>query len=143
MHLYQWVLALHVIAVIAWMAGLLYLPRLFVYHAGVKTGSESSELFKLMEKRLLRFIINPAMLFMLLSGAGLVYLNPVLLDMRYMQAKIILVLIMFGLHGFYSKARRDFEKDQNMHSAKFWKIMNEIPALLMIAVVVLVIVKPL
>jgi putative membrane protein len=143
MHLYQWVLALHVIAVIAWMAGLLYLPRLFVYHAGVKTGSESSELFKLMEKRLLRFIINPAMLFMLLSGAGLVYLNPALLDMRYMQAKIILVLIMFGLHGFYSKARRDFEKDQNMHSAKFWKIMNEIPALLMIAVVVLVIVKPL
>jgi protoporphyrinogen IX oxidase len=142
MQLYQWVLALHVISVIAWMAGLLYLPRLFVYHADTKRGSESSELFKIMEKRLLRFIVNPAMFAMLLSGAALAYLNPALLDMRYMQAKVVLVLAMFGLHGFYAKARRDFEKDQNVHSAKFWKILNEIPALLMIAVVVLVIVKP-
>jgi putative membrane protein len=142
MHLYQWVLALHVIAVIAWMAGLLYLPRLFVYHAGVKPGSESSELFKVMEKRLLRFIINPSMLVMLLSGAALIYLNPDLLNMRYMQSKIILVLAMFGLHGFYARGARDFENDRNTRSVKFWKIMNEAPAVLMIVVVVLVIVKP-
>ncbi len=142
MHLYQWVLSFHLIALIAWMAGMLYLPRLFVYHTGVAAGSEASELFKIMEKRLLRFIINPAMIATLLSGAWLLFLNPDLLQQRYMQAKLSLVLVLFALHGFFAASRRRFEKDANTRPVKFWKIMNEVPAVIMVFIVILVVVKP-
>jgi putative membrane protein len=142
MHLYQWVLAFHIIAFIAWMAGMLYLPRLFVYHAGVAKGSETSELFKVMEKRLLRFIINPAMIATWLCGIWLLILNPELLKTGYMHAKLGLVLILSALHGFYAASMKRFQKDANTRSTKFWKMMNEVPAVLMIAIVILVVLKP-
>jgi putative membrane protein len=142
MHTYQWVLAFHIIAVISWMAGMLYLPRLFVYHTQAKTGSDASEMLKVMEKRLLRFIINPAMIITLLSGATLLYLNPALLHAGYMHAKFAFVFLLFVTHGFYARARKDFERDANTRSTKFWKILNEVPTLLMIGIVIFVIVKP-
>jgi putative membrane protein len=142
MSLYQWVLALHIISMVAWMAGMLYLPRLFAYHAGVAAGSESSELFKVMEKRLLRFIINPAMIATLLCGLWLLFLNPDLLKAHYMHAKLFLVLVLFALHGFLAAARKRFEKDANTRPAKFWKVLNEVPAVIMVLIVILVVVKP-
>lgn len=142
MDIYQWVLAGHIIAMVAWMAGMLYLPRLFVYHAGAAKGSELSETFKIMERRLLRIIMNPAMILTFIFGIALFYLNPYLLEERAMQAKIILVLLMAGLHGFFARCRKAFEKDANTRSAKFYRIINEAPTLLLITIIILVVVKP-
>jgi putative membrane protein len=141
MTLYDWLKALHVIAIIAWMAGMLYLPRLFVYHANAKPGSELSETFKVMERRLLRAIINPAMAAAWIFGLWMAWEGN-LWDQRWFQAKLVLVILMSALHGLLSRWRRDFAADANRHSAKFYRMVNEVPTLLLIGIVILVIVKP-
>jgi putative membrane protein len=140
---YPWIKAVHIIAVIAWMAGMLYLPRLFVYHCGVAPGSEASEMLKVMERRLLRAIIDPAMVVALAFGLVLLAI-PGVVDWgsAWMHAKLALVLGMLALHGMFSKWRRDFAADRNNRPAKFYRIANEIPTILMIAIVLLVVAKP-
>ncbi len=137
-----WVKALHVISVIAWMAGMLYLPRLFVYHAQATPGSESSETFKVMERRLLRAIINPAMAATFIFGITMLVLQPALLREPWLHAKLLLVLVLGALHGKFSKWRREFEQDRNRTSVRTFKIMNELVTLAMIGIVILVIVRP-
>ncbi|HEX4041385.1 MAG TPA: protoporphyrinogen oxidase HemJ [Xanthobacteraceae bacterium] len=134
------------IAVIAWMAGMLYLPRLFVYHCAAEKGSVQSETFKVMERRLLRGIINPAMVATWLLGLWLAWNGP---DSRYgwfaagwLDAKLVLVLALSVLHGFLARWRREFAADNNRHSQKFYRIINEIPTVLLIAIVILAVVKP-
>lgn len=139
---YEWLKALHVIAVIAWMAGMLYLPRLFVYHAEAEKGSDKSETFKVMERRLLRAIINPAMIATLVFGLWMIWANPEILHQHWMHAKLTLVILMTGLHGALARWRKQFAADANQHSAKFYRIINEVPTVLMIAIIILVIVKP-
>ena len=140
-NLYLWLKALHVIAVIAWMAGMLYLPRLFVYHCEAAPGSPQSETFKVMERRLLRVIINPAMIVTWVVGLWLAwdsgfYRSP------WLQAKFVLVLAMSGVHGLLSRCVKDFGADRNQRSQKFYRIINEVPTALMVLIVILVIVKP-
>lgn len=144
--MYQWIKAFHIIAVIAWMAGMLYLPRLFVYHCAAEKGSVQSETFKVMERRLLRGIINPAMVATWLFGLWLAWNGP---DSRYgwfasgwLDAKLVLVLALSVLHGFLARWRRDFAADANRHSQRFYRIINEIPTVLLIAIVILAVVKP-
>jgi putative membrane protein len=139
--LYLWLKALHVIAVIAWMAGMLYLPRLFVYHCDAEIGSRQSETFKVMERRLLRAIINPAMIVTWVVGLWLVHESG-FFKAGWMHAKFVLVIAMSAIHGFYVRWVRAFAEDRNVHSQKFYRVMNEIPTLLMIGIVILVIVKP-
>jgi protoporphyrinogen IX oxidase len=136
-----WVKALHIISVIAWMAGMLYLPRLFVYHAEATKGSEASETFKLMEWRLLKAIVNPSMILVFLTGLTLVYLTG---DWRdgWWQAKFILVLGLAGLHGYFARCVRAFAEDANKRPASFYRILNEAPTILMVLIVVLAVVKP-
>jgi putative membrane protein len=139
--MYEWIKALHVIAVISWMAGMLYLPRLFVYHCEAEIGSKQSETFKVMERRLLRAIINPAMIVTWLAGiylawAGGWYRAP------WFHAKLLLVLVLSGVHGLFARWVKAFAVDKNLHNQKFYRIINEVPTLLMIGIVVLVIVKP-
>ena len=138
---YLWVKAVHVIAVISWMAGMLYLPRLFVYHAEAGAGSPQSETFKVMEKRLLRAIINPAMIVTWLAGLWLAWKGFGFMG-GWLHAKIALVVLMSAVHGYLSGAVRKFAEDRNEKSARHWRIVNEVPTLLMIAIVILVIVKP-
>jgi putative membrane protein len=138
---YLWLKAAHVVAVIAWMAGMLYLPRLFVYHCAAPPGSPQSETFKVMERRLLTAIINPAMIAVWVLGLWLAW-DSGLYRSGWLQAKFLLVLVLSGLHGHFSAATRAFAQDRNTHSARYWRIMNEAPAVLMIAIVILVIVKP-
>ncbi len=139
--MYEWIKALHVIAVISWMAGMLYLPRLFVYHCEAEIGSRQSETFKVMERRLLRAIINPAMIVTWLAGIYLAWAGHWYLS-GWFHAKLLLVLVLSGVHGFFSRCVRAFAADQNPHSQKFYRIINEVPTVLMIAIVVLVTVKP-
>lgn len=139
---YPWLMALHVISVIAWMAGMFYLPRLFAYHAEAVPGSEKSETFKIMEKRLLRIIINPAMIATFLFGGLMLWANPENLHQGWFHAKLGLVMMMTGLHGVFSRWRKDFARDGNKRPAKFYKIWNEAPVLIMIFIVILAIVKP-
>ena len=139
--LYLWLKAFHVIAVIAWMAGMLYLPRLFVYHAGVAPGSEQSETFKVMERRLLKAIINPAMGATWLLGLALVWLGD-WHSARWMWAKFILVIAMSALHGQFVRYWRDFAADRNQHSQKFYRVINEVVTVLLVVIVILVVVKP-
>src|SRR3984893_1841511 len=139
--LYLWLKALHVIAVISWMAGMLYLPRLFVYHCDAEVGSKQSETFKLMERRLLRAIINPAMIATWVLGLWLTYESG-FFKAGWLHAKLALVIAMSAIHGFNVRWVRAFAEDRNVHSQKFYRVMNEIPTLLMIAIVILVIVKP-
>jgi protoporphyrinogen IX oxidase len=144
--MYEWIKAFHIIAVIAWMAGMLYLPRLFVYHCAAEQGSVQSETFKMMERRLLRAIINPAMVATWVFGLWLAWLGP---DSRYgwfasgwLWAKIILVLALSAVHGFLARWRKDFAQDRNRHSQTFYRIINEIPTVLMVLIVLLVVLKP-
>jgi protoporphyrinogen IX oxidase len=136
-----WVKALHVISVIAWMAGMLYLPRLFVYHAEAAKGSETSETFKVMERRLLKAIVNPSMILVFLTGFTLVYLTGDWQD-GWWQAKFVLVLVLTGLHGYFARCVRSFADDRNERSARFYRFLNEAPTILMIFIVVLAVVKP-
>jgi len=139
--LYLWAKAIHVIAVIAWMAGMLYLPRLFVYHSEVPVGSPQSETFKVMERRLLRAIINPAMIVTWVFGLWLAW-KGFAFQGGWLHAKIALVLVMSGVHGYLSASVRRFAEDRNERPARHWRIVNEVPTLLMIAIVILVVVKP-
>jgi putative membrane protein len=136
-----WVKAFHVIAVIAWMAGLLYLPRLYVYHCTAEKGSKQSETFKLMERRLLQFIMTPAMIAVWASGAWLTWAMGVVND-HWLWAKFCLVLLMTAYHHALGVWRLDFAADWNTRSPRFYRIMNELPTVLMIGIVVLVVVKP-
>jgi len=139
--MYEWLKAFHVIAVIAWMAGMLYLPRLFVYHCEAEPGSKQSETFKVMERRLLKVIINPAMIAAWLLGLWLAY-DSGFFRAGWFHAKFALVIALSALHGFLSRAVKDFAADKNRRSAKFYRIINEIPAVLMVLIVILAIVKP-
>jgi protoporphyrinogen IX oxidase len=139
--MYEWIKAFHVIAVIAWMAGMLYLPRLFVYHCDAKPGSAQSETFKVMERRLLRAIINPAMIAVWALGLWLAW-DGGLYRAGWLQAKIVLVLVLSGLHGMLVRWARDFAQDHNQHSQRFYRIINEVPAVLMGVIVILAVVKP-
>ena len=136
-----WILAFHIIAVIAWMSAMLYLPRLFVYHTETQPGSESSERFKVMERRLLKGIMNPSMIAVWILGPLLAWLTGAYLD-TWLQIKFVLVIIMSAMHGLYVRCWRSFDEDRNMHSAKFYKIINEVPAVLMVLIVILVKVQP-
>ncbi len=139
--LYLWLKAFHVIAVIAWMAGMLYLPRLFVYHSETQKGSIQSETFKIMERRLLKAIINPAMIATWVLGLILVWQGGWYAS-GWLHAKVLLVLILSGVHGFLSRTVKDFAADRNTRPAKFYRLINEVPTVLMIGIVILVIVKP-
>jgi len=138
---YPWIKALHVIAVISWMAGMLYLPRLFVYHCEAEIGSKQSETFKIMERRLLKAIINPAMIVTWLAGLYLAWSGH-WLSAGWLHGKLLLVVILSGVHGFFSRWVKDFAKDQNTRSQRFYRIINEVPTVLMILIVILVVVKP-
>ncbi len=139
--LYLVLKSLHIIAVIAWMAGMLYLPRLYVYHADTKPGSPQSETFKVMERRLLRAIINPAMVATWVFGLILAWQGGYWLQ-GWFIAKLVLVLAMSGVHGAFSAWRKDFEADRNTRPARFYRIWNEVPTLLMIGIVFLVVLRP-
>jgi putative membrane protein len=139
--LYDWLKAFHIVAVIAWMAGMLYLPRLFVYHADAPVGSGRSEMLKVMERRLLRAIINPAMGVTWILGLALAWMSGFYAS-PWLWMKFALVLVLSGVHGFLSRARRDFAEDRNARDARFWRIVNEVPTLLMVGIVLLVVLKP-
>ncbi|HLM41917.1 MAG TPA: protoporphyrinogen oxidase HemJ [Microvirga sp.] len=139
--LYLWLKAFHVIAIIAWMAGMLYLPRLFVYHSETPKGSIQSDTFKIMERRLLKAIINPAMIVAWALGLYLVW-DGGWYASGWLHAKVLLVLILSGFHGFLSRLVKDFAADRNTRSARFYRMINEVPTVLMIGIVILVIVKP-
>ena len=141
---YPWVKALHVVAIIAWMAGLLYLPRLYVYHCETARGSAESERFKVMERRLLRQITNPAMIAAWTLGILLV-LTPGVIDWRrdhWWHVKLIAVLVLAGVHGEFARWRRDFLEDRNRRSARFYRIANEVPTILMLVIVFMAVAKP-
>lgn len=140
---YDWFKALHLIAVISWMAGMLYLPRLYVYHATADKGSELSETLKIMERRLLRVIINPAMILTWFFGLSLLHVNMTMLEAsKWMHVKLAAVLLMQIFHAFLSIWRKRFLRDENTYSAGFYRKVNEIPTLLMIVIVIMVIIKP-
>ncbi|HWM47616.1 MAG TPA: protoporphyrinogen oxidase HemJ [Xanthobacteraceae bacterium] len=139
--MYEWLKAFHIMAVIAWMAGMLYLPRLFVYHCEAEPGSKQSETFKLMERRLLKGIINPAMIVVWVIGLYMAWEAP-WYDELWLQLKVLLVLGMSALHGFFTRWVKDFAADRNRHSQKFYRIINEVPAVLIVFIVLLVVLKP-
>jgi len=138
---YLWAKAIHVIAVISWMAGMLYLPRLFVYHVDAEKGSAQSETFKVMERRLLRAIINPAMTVTWVFGLWLAW-KGFGFHGGWLHTKILMVLLLSALHGYLAGAVRKFAEDKNEKPVRHWRIVNEIPTFLMIVIVILVIVKP-
>ena len=139
--MYEWLKAFHIIAVIAWMAGMLYLPRLFVYHSAADVGSIQSETFKVMERRLLRAIMTPAMIATWLLGLWLAY-QAGWFKAPWLHAKLLLVFLLSGVHGMLSRYVKDFAADKRRKSAKFFRIINEVPTVLMILIVILVVVKP-
>ena len=138
---YVWIKSLHVIAIIAWMAGLLYLPRLFVYHCEAAAGSPMSETFKIMERRLLRAIMTPAMIVAWITGLTLA-IQAGFFSSGWLHLKLALVLILSASHGYMSRCVKTFAADANQKSHKFYRVLNEVPTLLMIVIVIAVIVKP-
>ena len=138
---YQILLALHIVAMVAWMAGIFYLPRLFVYHADSESGSVQAATFVVMERRLLKAIMNPAMVVTWLAGLGLVYFGG-WENARWLWAKVLLVLSMSALHGWLARQQRAFAEGRNRRSSRTYRIANEIPTLLLILIVLLVVVKP-
>jgi putative membrane protein len=140
---YPWILSGHIISIIAWMAGMFYMPRLFAYHAEAEVGSDKSETFKIMERRLLWAIINPAMIAAWICGILLV-LTPGIVDwaMGWPWVKATIVLAMSGLHGLLSRWRRQFASDRNIHTTRFYKLINEVPTVMMIVIVIMVVAKP-
>lgn len=141
MEIWLWVKVLHIIAVISWMAGLLYLPRLFVYHSSAERGSELSETLKVMEARLLRYIMNPAMIVSWLAGLTLVYMLDVMAE-NWFLVKFVFVICLTGFHMMLAKYRREFAEDRSVREARFFRIINEVPTLLMIFIVIFVVIKP-
>ncbi len=139
--MYEWIKAVHVLAVISWMAGMLYLPRLMVYHVESAVGSIQSETFKIMERRLLKGIINPAMIVTWVLGLYLAWAGFGFKG-GWLHGKILLVFLLSGIHGYLVGRVRDFANDRNTKSSRFYRIINEVPAVLMVGIVILVIVKP-
>ena len=139
--MYVWLKAFHVIAIIAWMAGMLYLPRLFVYHCEAEPGSKQSETFKVMERRLLHAIITPAMVVSWVLGLWLAWAGG-FYTAGWLHAKLVLVIALSALHGFFVRCVRELATDRNRHSQKFYRVLNEIPTILMIGIVILAVVKP-
>ncbi len=139
--LYPWFKAFHVMAVISWMAGMLYLPRLFVYHCGAERGSRQSETFKVMEQRLLRGIINPAMVVSWTLGLWMIY-DGGWISAHWLQLKLLLAIVLSGVHGMLARWTMDFASDRNRHSERFYRIMNEVPAVLMVGIVIMAVIKP-
>lgn len=139
--LYDWLKAFHIVAMVAWMAGMFYLPRLFVYHAEAPKASPQSETFKVMERRLLKAIINPAMIATWLLGIALAVQGGWYWA-GWLHAKVAFVLALSAFHGFLAGAQRRFERDENLRSARFYRVVNEVPTILLIAIVLLVVLKP-
>jgi putative membrane protein len=139
---YEWIRAAHIISVICWMAGLLYLPRLFVYHSGVKPGSEASETFKVMERKLLRIIMNPALVSSWLFGSLLLLANPALLYEPWMLVKLVAVVVLTGIHYVFARWVKVFASDANTRSSKFYRYMNEVPTVLMLVIVIMAVAEP-
>jgi len=139
---YLWIKALHVVAVIAWMAGMMYLPRLFVYHHQAQKGGEAESQLIAMERRLLKGIINPSILAVWILAGLMLYADPSLLSEGWFQVKLVAVLGISAIHGVYSGAQRKFARGERPNTEKFWRIMNEAPFLLMIVAAVMVIVRP-
>jgi putative membrane protein len=140
---YPWIKALHIIAVIAWMAGMLYLPRLFVYHVDATPGSAQSETFKVMERRLLKAIINPSMIAAVLLGLTLLAVpGLVAWSDLWIWIKLVGVAGLVGIHHLCVRAVRAFAEDRNTRPARYWRVVNEVPALLMLIIVIMVVVKP-
>jgi protoporphyrinogen IX oxidase len=140
--MYLWIKAFHIIAVITWMAGQLYLPRLFVYHCETLPGSDGSERFKVMERRLLRGIVTPSMVVVWILGLSLLYLDPSLLSQGWMHAKLTLVVLMSAFHGLLVRWTKDFAADRNQRPARFYRLVNEAPAVVLVGIVILVVVRP-
>ncbi|MGL5138568.1 MAG: protoporphyrinogen oxidase HemJ [Beijerinckiaceae bacterium] len=140
--MYLWLKALHIVAVISWMAGLLYLPRLMVYHAVAAPGSELSETLKVMEHRLLRFIMTPAMMISWIVGFYLAFAHVGFAGNVWLHVKLLLVIAMSASHGFMARWVREFAEDRNTRPQRFYRIANEVPTLLMLGIVVLAVVKP-
>lgn len=138
---YPWIKALHVIAVISWMAGMLYMPRLFIYHGDCEPGSDQARTFSVMEERLLKVIMGPAMVVSWLLG---LYIAWTVFGFQggWLHAKLAAVVALSGVHGFFAKSVRSFGRGEYVRDARFWRLMNEVPTLLMIVIVILVIVKP-
>jgi protoporphyrinogen IX oxidase len=139
--IYDWLKAFHVIAIIAWMAGMLYLPRLFVYHCEAAKGSIQSETFKIMERRLYKAIVMPAMIATWILGLILVWQGG-WWTAGWLHGKLLLVVILSGLHGVYGRRLKEFAADRNIRPARYYRILNEVPTALMIGIVILVVVKP-
>ena len=139
---YFWLQAVHIMAVISWMAGLFYLPRLYVYHSQQKPGSETAQTFKIMEYKLLKIIMNPAMIVTWVMGGLMLYANPDLMSQGWMHVKLTAVLLMSGFHGALSKYRKSFARDEHPKSEKFFRYLNEVPTVLMVVIVIMAIVKP-
>ena len=140
--MYLWIKAFHLIAAISWMVGLLYLPRLYVYHAMVEPGSARAETFALMERRLLKAIMTPAMIVTFILGFWMIILNPGLFEEWWFIAKFVMVFIMAGVHGKLSKMRRRLEDGSDVRSDKYYRVWNEVPTVLLIGIVIMVIVQP-
>lgn len=138
----NWLKALHVISVIAWMAGMMYLPRLFVYHADAAPGSDKSETFKIMERRLYRGITTPAMVATWLFGLAMLVRDPAIWQGVWPIVKAVSVIALSAVHGFYGRLLRDFANDRNTRPAKFYRMINEVPFVFAIVIVIMVIVKP-
>lgn len=139
--LYLWLKALHIISVIAWMAAMFYLPRLFVYHADTTPGTPQSETFKVMERRLLKAIMTPAMISSWIFGLWVAYEGG-FFSSGWLHAKLMLVFVMSGLHGYLARCVRQFAADANTHSSRHYRIVNEVPTVLMVLIVILVVIKP-
>ncbi|MEM9496196.1 MAG: protoporphyrinogen oxidase HemJ [Pseudomonadota bacterium] len=140
--IYPWIKSIHLILVIAWMAGMMYLPRLFVYHHQAAKGGEAESFFSTMERRLLKGIINPSMIGVWVLGAIMIFANPSLLSQWWFHLKLTLVFGISGIHGVYAGAFKKFARGERPRTEKFWRIMNEAPFVMMIVVVFLVILKP-
>ena len=140
--IYLWIKSAHLIMVIAWMAGMMYLPRLFVYQHQSEKGGEAERYFIQMQRRLLKGIINPSMALVWVLGILMLIANPSILSQGWFHVKLALVVAVSAIHGFYSASRRKFEKGERPRTEKFWRIMNEVPFLALIVIVIMVIVKP-
>lgn len=139
---YLWLKAFHIISFVAWMAGLFYLPRLYVYHTRVNHGSEAAQLFETMEHKLLKIIMNPAMITTWGLGLLMIKLNPVNMQEAWLHHKITMVIILSGFQGYLSVTRKTFAKGKNRRSEKFYRIINEVPTICLITIILLVVFKP-
>lgn len=142
MDYYPWLLSAHIVAWVAWMAGMFYLPRLFVYHAEAGPGTPQGDTFKVMERRLLKAIMNPAMIAVWVTGLWLGIASGYIKTAGWLHAKLVLVLLMSGLHGFLAATTRRFAADGNTRSPKFYRMINEVPTVLLVGIVILAVVKP-